>query len=33
MTMEMCEEALALNFRAEDMAAAAVGKIKAPLAF
>ena len=33
MTMEMCEEALALNFRAEDVAAAAVGKIKAPLAF
>lgn len=33
MTMEDCERALELNFRAEDMASAVVGKIKKPLSF
>lgn len=33
MTMAQCEQALSLNFRAEDMAAAVVGKVKKPLSF
>ena len=33
MTMEDCERALELNFRAEDMASAVVGKVKKPLSF
>ena len=33
MTMAQCEQALSLNFRADDMAAAVVGKVKKPLSF